>query len=261
VSPEQQSQVLPPDAGAEDESSLLLLYQPPQLHSSDPILPFEPKYWDDNAGDDREPQELVLHGGGVVRGQRRALVWPIKANDGHNKAMLRRQLQNIFMHKASKSKDPPPPPPGSKSKKSLKGGKGGKGGKSKKAKGAKNCSTKGGKGKGKGGKSKKSMKGSKFLCSSAPSPRPTRRMMPTPRPSVMNMNMTVANMTMAPTKVPSTRQPTGKPTFELTGGAAERLAKLTPPGMTCFVHLTITDEYPYAQAQVIIEALPAGPTQ
>ncbi len=53
--------------------------------------------------------------------------------------------------------------------------------------------------------------------------------------------------------------PTGKPTFALTGGAAERLAKLTPPGMTCFIHLTITDEYPYAQAQVIIEALPTPP--
>lgn len=53
-------------------------------------------------------------------------------------------------------------------------------------------------------------------------------------------------------------QPSGKPTFALTGGAAERLAKLTPPGMTCVIHLTITDEYPYAQAQVIIEALPVG---
>ena len=52
--------------------------------------------------------------------------------------------------------------------------------------------------------------------------------------------------------------PSGKPTFALTGGAAERLAKLTPPGMTCVIHLTITDEYPYAQAQVVIEALPAG---
>ncbi len=50
---------------------------------------------------------------------------------------------------------------------------------------------------------------------------------------------------------------TGKPTFALTGGASLRLVKLTPPGMTCFIHLTITDEYPYAQAQVIIEALPA----
>ncbi len=52
--------------------------------------------------------------------------------------------------------------------------------------------------------------------------------------------------------------PTGKPTFALTGGAALRLEKLTPPGMTCFIHLTITDEYPYAQAQVIIEALPTA---
>jgi holo-[acyl-carrier protein] synthase len=50
--------------------------------------------------------------------------------------------------------------------------------------------------------------------------------------------------------------PSGKPTVALTGGAAERLAKITPPGMTAHVHLTITDEYPYAQAQVIIEAFP-----
>ena len=52
--------------------------------------------------------------------------------------------------------------------------------------------------------------------------------------------------------------PSGKPTMALSGGAAERLVKLTPAGMTCVIHLTITDEYPYAQAQVIIEALPAG---
>jgi holo-[acyl-carrier protein] synthase len=51
--------------------------------------------------------------------------------------------------------------------------------------------------------------------------------------------------------------PSGKPTMALTGGAAERLAKLTPAGMTAVIHLTITDEYPYAQAQVIIEALPS----
>ena len=50
--------------------------------------------------------------------------------------------------------------------------------------------------------------------------------------------------------------PSGKPTIAFTGGAAERLAKLTPPGMTTVVHLTITDEYPYAQAMVIIEAFP-----
>jgi holo-[acyl-carrier protein] synthase len=50
--------------------------------------------------------------------------------------------------------------------------------------------------------------------------------------------------------------PSGRPTIALTGGAAERLAKLTPPGTAAVIHLTITDEYPYAQAQVIIEALP-----
>jgi holo-[acyl-carrier protein] synthase len=53
--------------------------------------------------------------------------------------------------------------------------------------------------------------------------------------------------------------PSGKPTMALTAGAAERLARLTPPGMTAVIHLSITDEYPYAQAQVIIEALPAQP--
>ncbi len=50
--------------------------------------------------------------------------------------------------------------------------------------------------------------------------------------------------------------PTGQPTVELTGGALDRLTRLTPAGMVCRVHLTITDEYPYAQAQVIIEAVP-----
>ena len=54
--------------------------------------------------------------------------------------------------------------------------------------------------------------------------------------------------------------PGGKPTMALTGGAAERLTQLTPPGMTAVIHLTITDEYPYAQALVIIEALPVQPT-
>lgn len=51
--------------------------------------------------------------------------------------------------------------------------------------------------------------------------------------------------------------PGGKPTIELTGGAAERLARLTPPGMRPAVHVTITDDYPWAQAFVVIEALPA----
>jgi holo-[acyl-carrier protein] synthase len=50
--------------------------------------------------------------------------------------------------------------------------------------------------------------------------------------------------------------PGGKPTMALTGGAAERLAALTPPGHRAVIHLTITDEFPLAQAIVIIEAVP-----
>jgi holo-[acyl-carrier protein] synthase len=48
--------------------------------------------------------------------------------------------------------------------------------------------------------------------------------------------------------------PTGQPTMRLTGGAAARLAAITPPGLEAFIHLTITDEHPLAQAFVIIEA-------
>lgn len=50
--------------------------------------------------------------------------------------------------------------------------------------------------------------------------------------------------------------PGGKPTMALTGGAAERLAELMPQGHEAFIHITITDEYPYAQAFVVIEARP-----
>ncbi|MGV1751629.1 holo-ACP synthase [Agrobacterium sp. CG674] len=49
--------------------------------------------------------------------------------------------------------------------------------------------------------------------------------------------------------------PSGKPTMKLTNGAAERLAMLLPSGHEAVIHLTITDEFPYAQAFVIIEAL------
>lgn len=49
---------------------------------------------------------------------------------------------------------------------------------------------------------------------------------------------------------------TGQPTLKLTGGAAERLAKITPPGHEAQIALTLTDEYPYAQALVIITAVP-----
>ena len=50
----------------------------------------------------------------------------------------------------------------------------------------------------------------------------------------------------------------GQPSMVLTGGAAERLAALLPPGHEALIHLTITDEYPQAQAVVIISALPKG---
>jgi holo-[acyl-carrier protein] synthase len=50
--------------------------------------------------------------------------------------------------------------------------------------------------------------------------------------------------------------PGGQPTLRLSGGAAVRLAQLTPPGMQARVDLTMTDEYPYAYAQVIISAEP-----
>ena len=50
--------------------------------------------------------------------------------------------------------------------------------------------------------------------------------------------------------------PSGQPTLELTGGALARLQEITPPGMKARIHLTITDETPWAEAHVIIEALP-----
>ena len=48
--------------------------------------------------------------------------------------------------------------------------------------------------------------------------------------------------------------PSGQPTMRLTGGAAERLQAILPPGAEAFIHLTITDEPPIAQAFVVIEA-------
>lgn len=52
--------------------------------------------------------------------------------------------------------------------------------------------------------------------------------------------------------------PSGKPTVVMTGGAAERLKAMTPPGMRAQVELTLTDEYPLAEAFVIITAVPEG---
>lgn len=47
----------------------------------------------------------------------------------------------------------------------------------------------------------------------------------------------------------------GQPTMALTGGAAERLAALIPPGHSPVIHVSLTDDHPYAQAFVIIEAV------
>jgi holo-[acyl-carrier protein] synthase len=50
--------------------------------------------------------------------------------------------------------------------------------------------------------------------------------------------------------------PTGQPTMALDGWAAERLQALTPPGHRALVHVTLTDDHPWAMAVVAIEALP-----
>ncbi len=54
--------------------------------------------------------------------------------------------------------------------------------------------------------------------------------------------------------------PSGKPTLQLTGGAAERLQAMLPPGCEAVIHLSLTDDHPYAQAFVVIEALPPAAT-
>ncbi len=52
--------------------------------------------------------------------------------------------------------------------------------------------------------------------------------------------------------------PSGQPTLRLTGGALVRLQAMLPAGMQAALHLTLTDEYPYAFAQVMIEAVPGS---
>lgn len=49
----------------------------------------------------------------------------------------------------------------------------------------------------------------------------------------------------------------GQPRMALTGWAAERLVSMTPDGMEAHIHVTLTDDHPWAQAFVVIEALPA----
>jgi holo-[acyl-carrier protein] synthase len=52
--------------------------------------------------------------------------------------------------------------------------------------------------------------------------------------------------------------PSGRPTLAVTGGAARRLVRITPDGMSAQIDLTITDEPPIAQAVVVITAVPAA---
>ena len=59
--------------------------------------------------------------------------------------------------------------------------------------------------------------------------------------------------------------PTGQPVMHLTGWAADRLVQMTPPGHAALIHVTLTDDAPWAQAFVVIEArpialVPAGQT-
>jgi holo-[acyl-carrier protein] synthase len=54
--------------------------------------------------------------------------------------------------------------------------------------------------------------------------------------------------------------PSGQPTLALTGGAKERLDALVPPGHAASIHLTMTDDHPFAMAVVIITATPQEPS-
>ena len=52
--------------------------------------------------------------------------------------------------------------------------------------------------------------------------------------------------------------PSGQPVMAVTGWAAERLAAMTPPGHAALIHVSLTDDPPWAQAFVVIEAVPEG---
>ena len=67
------------------------------------------------------------------------------------------------------------------------------------------------------------------------------------------LRMGIAWRDMAVTNLPG-----GQPVLHLSGWAAERLAAMTPPGHRAAIHLSMTDDHPWAQAFVVIEALPEG---
>jgi holo-[acyl-carrier protein] synthase len=52
--------------------------------------------------------------------------------------------------------------------------------------------------------------------------------------------------------------PTGQPVMQVTGWAAERLAEMTPGGHEAVIHVSLTDDHPWAQAFVVIEARPSA---
>ncbi|KLN59744.1 4'-phosphopantetheinyl transferase [Kiloniella spongiae] len=58
------------------------------------------------------------------------------------------------------------------------------------------------------------------------------------------------------TDIGVTNNTNGQPVLELTGAAQEHLKNITPQGMTAQLHVTISDDYPHAQAFVIISAVP-----
>ncbi|MBD3802110.1 MAG: holo-ACP synthase [Thioclava sp.] len=51
-----------------------------------------------------------------------------------------------------------------------------------------------------------------------------------------------------------TNLPTGQPAMHVTGWAADRLKEMTPEGYEAIIHVTLTDDHPWAQAFVVIEA-------
>ena len=68
------------------------------------------------------------------------------------------------------------------------------------------------------------------------------------------LRMGIAWKDMAVTNLAS-----GQPVMHLTGWAAERLAAMTPTGHQAVIHVTLTDDHPWAQAFVVIEARPLSP--
>ena len=55
-----------------------------------------------------------------------------------------------------------------------------------------------------------------------------------------------------------TNLPSGQPVMQVTGWAADRLRAMTPPGHEAVIHVSLTDDHPWAQAFVVIEARPVA---